>query len=139
MKRLYLHIIKVALPLFVIWLFMLAMSNNFDLHNVRINLFATIKRFENVTSEDFLQYINQVSNYFSNLNFDFNFNYVEVNSLASFFQNIGVWFNGVFSLFVEFFKLLGNVIRTLGLGFAYLLKLLINNTTRPFFKGAKKS
>lgn len=132
MKHIYLHIIKVSLPIFVIWLFMLAISNNFDLSNVRINLYATIKRFENVSSDDFLQYINDVSNYFSNINFDFNFNYVDVNSISSFFTNIGVWFNGVFSLIVEFFKLIGNVIRTLGLGIAYIFKLIINIFTFVF-------
>ena len=132
MRKMYFSIISMCMFVFVVWLFMLAMYNNFDLHNVRINLFASVKRFENLSSDDWQEYITYVGNYFSNLNFNFDFSYVEVNSLATFFQNIGIWFNGVWNLILNFFMLIGNVIRTLGLGIAYIARLIINIFTFVF-------
>ena len=121
MRKMYFSIISMCLFVFVVWLFMLALYNNFDLSHVRINLFASVKRFENLTSDDWVSYTQNVANYFGSLNFDFNFQYVSVNDIGSFFQNIGVWFNGVWNLILNFFMLIGNVIRTLGLGIAYYM------------------
>ena len=126
MKKMYLSILKMALPIFVIWLFMLAMANNYDLHDIRINLYASIKRFENITSDDFNSYITTVVNFFSNINFNTDFNYVAITDLASFFQNVGIWFNGVWSLIGSFFQLIGSCIGTIGLGIAYIGRLVIN-------------
>lgn len=132
MRKMYFSIISMCLFIFVVWLFMLAMANDFDLHDVRINMFATVKRFEQLSSDDWVSYTNQVASFFGNVNFNFEFQYVDVNSISSFFQNIGIWFNGVWNLIKEFFLLLANCIKTLGLGIAYIARLVINVFTFVF-------
>lgn len=132
MRKMFFNLIRISLPLFVIWVFMLAMSNNFDLHDVRINLYASVKRFELITSGDFQQYINDVVSFFGNINFDFNFNYVQVSDIASFFQNIGIWFNGVWNLIATFFELIGSTIKTIGLGIALVGRIILNIFTFVF-------
>lgn len=126
MIKMFKHIILMVVPIFAIWVFLLAIRYNFDLSGVHINLYGTVKQFEMVSSADFKSYITKVVDMFTSLNFDFNFAYVEVNSITSFFQNIGVWFNGVFNIIVEFFKGVGSVIGTLGLGIAYIGRIIID-------------
>ena len=140
MRKMFFNLIRIALPLFVIWLFMLAMANNYDLHNVRINLYASVKRFENITSDDFNSYITTVVNFFSNIKFDTDFNYVAITDLGSFFQNVGIWFNGVWSLIGSFFQLIGSCIGTIGLGIAYIGRLVINiSYTKTYCTNARSN
>lgn len=126
MIKMFKHIILLVVPIFAIWVFLLAIRYNFDLSNIHINLFATVKQFENITSADLKSYIDKVVSMFTSLNFNFDFEYVNVTDIGSFFQNIGVWFNGVYNIIVEFFKGVGSVIGTLGLGIAYIGRIIID-------------
>lgn len=126
MKKLYLHIVTIALPLFVIWVFLLAMRNNFDLSNVRINLYATVKQFELISTGDWNHMLNRVNELFSSLDFNFDFQYVNVTDAVSFFKNIGIWINGYMNNVGNFIKSIGYSIGAVGLFIVYFLRYVFN-------------
>lgn len=111
MKRIYFKLIFSSMFIFVLWLFILAIRNNFDMSNVRINLFATLKRLENFSNNGLDVILNNIKTSFSELTFDFDFSYVNVNDVNSFFSNIGIWFNGVFNLITNFFSAVGVILK----------------------------
>lgn len=127
MKRMYIRILSLVLPFFVIWLFVIALKNDFDLSDVRINLYATVKQFENVGSSDDLYAILKglIAN-FTNLNYDYSSSYVEINDLTSFFSNVGTWFNLTFKNFTTYFVSMGTVIKSIVSLFVYLFNLILN-------------
>lgn len=104
MRKMFISIIMLALPLFVIWLFLLAMRNNYDLSNVRINLYATIKQFENITSDNFQFVLTNIKNDYANLSFDELYQFVQITDMVSFFKNIGIFFNSGWQLVLNFFN-----------------------------------
>lgn len=126
MRRLYFNIIMSCMLFFVLWVFILALRNNFDMSNVKINLFATLKRLETFNNQGLSTILNNIKEQFSQLDFNFNFSYVEVNSLSSFFENIGVWFNGVFSLITNFFSSVGVILKGIIDFIVFIINLIIS-------------
>ena len=111
---------------FVLWVFVLALKNNFDMSNVKINLYATLKRLEAFNEQSLLNILNNIKNQFSDLEFNFTFEYVEVNSISSFFSNIGIWFNGIFSIIQNFFSAVGVVLKGVIDFIVFIINLLIS-------------
>lgn len=104
MRKMFISIIMLSLPLFIIWLFLLAIRNNYDLSNVRINLYATIKQFENITSDNFYFVLTNIKNDYANLTFDELYHFVQINDITSFFRNVGIFFNSGWQLVLNFFN-----------------------------------
>ena len=125
MKRLYVKLIMSCMLFFVMWVFILALKNNFNMTDVKINLYATLKRLEAFNSQGLSIILTNIKNEFSELEFNFTFSYVEVNSLASFFSNIGIWFNGVFSIISNFFNAVGVVLKGCIDFIVFIINLLI--------------
>ncbi len=111
---------------FVLWVFILAMKNNFNMTDVKINLYATLKRLETFNEQGLLNILNNIKEQFSTLEFNFTFEYVEVNSISSFFANIGVWFNGIFSIIQNFFSAVGVVLKGVIDFIVFIINLLIS-------------
>lgn len=104
MRKMFISIIMLSIPLFIIWLFLLAIRNNYDLSNVRINLYATIKQFENITSDNFYFVLTNIKNDYANLTFNELYQFVQINDITSFFKNIGIFFNSGWQLVLNFFN-----------------------------------
>ena len=126
MKRLYVRLIMSCMLFFVMWVFILALKNNFNMTDVKINLYATLKRLETFNEQGLLNILNNIKGQFSALEFNFTFEYVEVNSISSFFANIGVWFNGIFSIIQNFFSAVGVVLKGVIDFIVFIINLLIS-------------
>lgn len=126
MKRLYVRLIMSCMLFFVMWIFILALKNNFNMTDVKINLYATLKRLETFNEQGLLNILNNIKSQFSALEFNFIFEYVEVNSISSFFTNIGVWFNGIFSIIQNFFSAVGVVLKGVIDFIVFIINLLIS-------------
>ena len=125
MKRLFIHLIFGLLFLFICWVIITGIRLNWNFTDKHLDLYATIKRFENVYVDDWEQMVHLLGDGFSRIKFNTNFEYVEINDLTSFFKNVGIWFNGVYFLIVDFFKSIGGILSTILLYINYVIKLLI--------------
>lgn len=126
MRKMFISIIMLALPLFVIWLFLLAMRNNYDLSNVRINLYATIKQFENITSDNFQFVLTNIKNDYANLTFDELYQFVQINDITSFFRNIGIFFNSGWQLVLNFFNAIWVTIKGILDFLVFIITFILN-------------
>lgn len=126
MKKLYVRLIMSCMLFFVMWVFILALKNNFNMTDVKINLYATLKRLETFNEQGLLNILNNIKSQFSALEFNFTFEYVEVNSISSFFANIGVWFNGIFSIIQNFFSAVGVVLKGVIDFIVFIINLLFS-------------
>lgn len=126
MRKMFISIIMLALPLFIIWLFLLAMRNNYDLSNVRINLYATIKQFENITSDNFQFVLTNIKNDYANLTFDELYQFVQINDITSFFRNIGIFFNSGWQLVLNFFNAIWVTIKGILDFLVFIITFILN-------------
>lgn len=125
MKRMFLRIMLMVFPIFAIWLFVLAFRYNFDLSDVHINLYATVKQFESFASDNLYEIFQNMMAQFSNLDFNYNYEYTEITDMLSFFSNVGTWFNGTFKNLIGYLNGTGTVLKAFIDLFVYLIKLII--------------
>lgn len=123
----FLYLIFGNLFIIICWIITIGIKYQFNFSNLRLDLYATMRQFQNVYVGEWDNMIVLLGDGFKRIidGWNGNFNFIEITDAISFFKNVGIWFNSIINIIVSFFKLIGGVISTIALYLYHVIRVII--------------
>lgn len=127
MRKMFYFLVFGNLFLIICWVVTIGIKYQFDFTGIRLDLYSTMKQFQNVYVGEWNNLVVTLGDGFKRAldGFDGSFEFVAINDIGSFFQNIGIWFNGIWNCIILFFRFIGGILSTIILYIYHVIRVII--------------